>query len=291
MYPAPPLSVTLFPRRKKDARGRNATQTIQRRRGASPLVFSRANVVELFDCSQHEAAAHLGVSTTSLKKICRQLGIVRWPYSKRKKVCPARDSDSNVSLSDTGSSCGSLHESRDEQDDRGALKKGTPARPAIDIATSEPGQNATAHKNSRLLAELLSGDYRRPGAAVECDSSSAAASTSLRAELFGTPVRTAGRISQLSQVPVKPDYWSRSLEGDAYYSDDQDNLDTHDDLSWLVPTKQRCYITKDMVHHFDIEMAFREQRGQHGRFAGPGLDIDYSCDWDVPYAIHWNEHN
>jgi hypothetical protein len=40
----------------------------------------------LFDCPVKEAAAALGCCTTTLKKICRDHGLSRWPYRKRRAM-------------------------------------------------------------------------------------------------------------------------------------------------------------------------------------------------------------
>lgn len=77
-------AVSLFPRRKKSSGSSNEKHTPPRRRGTSPRVFQERDITDLFSYPQQKAAEHLGVSTTSLKKICRKLGIVRWPYTKSK---------------------------------------------------------------------------------------------------------------------------------------------------------------------------------------------------------------
>jgi len=73
------LSVQLYPRHKK---GSVASAGATRQAGM-PLVLTKQVIVTLFPLSQTDAAARLGVSITSLKKVCRKMGIARWPFSRR----------------------------------------------------------------------------------------------------------------------------------------------------------------------------------------------------------------
>ena len=208
-------------------------------------------------------------------------------------------------MSRTASYCGSSDESPAEQDDYcGARKKHTTAQPAIDITTLGAGQKAPVHTSSRMLAELLSDDLTRPGAAAECDSSAVAAKTPLHEDLFGASARAARRIGEVAQVPADSESWSRSLEEEDYGADDKDDDGTNDDLGWLVPfdsvepifiegaganhlklwtLQGRLCIENDLGHQVYMENIFAQQQGP---FAGRGLDSNYSSGPDVPYAIH-----
>jgi len=73
------FSVQLFPRRKK---GSAASAGATRQSGA-PLVLTKQDITGLFSLSQPDAAARLGVSITSLKKVCRKMDIVRWPFRRK----------------------------------------------------------------------------------------------------------------------------------------------------------------------------------------------------------------
>jgi len=53
------------------------------RKSGAPLVLTKQNITTLFKLSQTDAAARLGVSITSLKKVCRKMGIARWPFNRR----------------------------------------------------------------------------------------------------------------------------------------------------------------------------------------------------------------
>eukprot|EP00960_Hanusia_phi_P064073 765685-Hanusia_phi.AAC.1 len=50
------------------------------------LFFTEENLRSLFILRQDDAADYLGISRTSLKKVCRRLGVRRWPYKKKIKV-------------------------------------------------------------------------------------------------------------------------------------------------------------------------------------------------------------
>mmetsp|Transcript_23101 Transcript_23101/g.37011 ORF Transcript_23101/g.37011 Transcript_23101/m.37011 type:complete len:344 (+) Transcript_23101:20-1051(+) len=83
--------VRLFPRRKKGS----AAPTSNARRSGSPLVLTRRDINNLviLNLSQAEAAGRLDVSITCLKKVCRKMGIARWPFSGRRSSFMARDGD------------------------------------------------------------------------------------------------------------------------------------------------------------------------------------------------------
>jgi len=75
--------VQLFPRRKKgSASSSNASVGATRQSGA-PLVLTKQDITGIFPLSQPDAAARLGVSITSLKKVCRKIGIDRWPFRRK----------------------------------------------------------------------------------------------------------------------------------------------------------------------------------------------------------------
>lgn len=47
-----------------------------------PVALSKKRLQELFDLPLKEAASHLGISMTAMKKACRRMGLERWPYRK-----------------------------------------------------------------------------------------------------------------------------------------------------------------------------------------------------------------
>ena len=81
-----PGLIRLFPRRKAQdmqstgpEQGSSSTSARNRR---APMVLSLDSIAPLFDLPQGQAAQRLGVSITSLKVVCRKLGVGRWPYMR-----------------------------------------------------------------------------------------------------------------------------------------------------------------------------------------------------------------
>jgi len=72
--------VLLYPRRKGDARGDARGDAPQR--GRKPVSLELATVEAKFELPQPEAAKELGISLTSLKLVCRKLGLKKWPYRR-----------------------------------------------------------------------------------------------------------------------------------------------------------------------------------------------------------------
>ena len=77
--------VHLFPRRKH-------SEHEVPQKGQAPVLVQRETISALFGRPQGEAAQELGLSVTTLKKLCRKLGVARWPYSRssRKSKTPAK---------------------------------------------------------------------------------------------------------------------------------------------------------------------------------------------------------
>ena len=88
----PSTSVSLFPRRKKcmenspglaRSLSRSKSNPDSHRSGTTvPLTICRQEVTKRFHMKQNEAAMELGISLTALKKVCRKMGVPRWPYTK-----------------------------------------------------------------------------------------------------------------------------------------------------------------------------------------------------------------
>ena len=74
------MQVWLFPRRKN---GQGASTSTEK--GRPPLKVGIESIQPLFGLPQKDAAKALGISLTALKQVCRKLGVVRWPYWRKKK--------------------------------------------------------------------------------------------------------------------------------------------------------------------------------------------------------------
>jgi hypothetical protein len=70
--------VRMFPRRKRDEK---ETDTMPCR-GRPAMTLNLEAVQAKFGLPQQEAARALGISVTSLKQVCRKLGVRRWPYHR-----------------------------------------------------------------------------------------------------------------------------------------------------------------------------------------------------------------
>ena len=72
------MLVRMFPRRKRDGK---ETDTMPCR-GRPAMTLNLEAVQAKFGLPQQEAARALGISVTSLKQVCRKLGVRRWPYHR-----------------------------------------------------------------------------------------------------------------------------------------------------------------------------------------------------------------
>ena len=78
--------VRLFPRRKRGDEG-----VVQPTNGRAPMFLENKDISVLFNTPQAKAAETLGISITTLKQVCRKLGITRWPYARRCSARPIHD--------------------------------------------------------------------------------------------------------------------------------------------------------------------------------------------------------
>ena len=70
--------VRMFPRRKRDGKDTDTMPC----RGRQPMALNLEAVQAKFNLPQQEAASALGISVTSLKQVCRKLGVTKWPYHR-----------------------------------------------------------------------------------------------------------------------------------------------------------------------------------------------------------------
>jgi len=101
---SPNAAVQLYPRRKAGKTG----SPIQK--GRSPMLLSYQGVASLFGRPQPEAAERLGISLTSLKEVCRKLGVPRWPYRRGVLVGDPVSTASGVKVDGCSDSDDEAHE-------------------------------------------------------------------------------------------------------------------------------------------------------------------------------------
>ena len=95
---------TVFPRRKVGRSSRAPGGGNSR----APVVLSEEKLRECFDLPLHVASKKMGICITAIKKVCRKLGIHKWPYrelKERKAAIKGRGGDADVAGSvgaDTG---------------------------------------------------------------------------------------------------------------------------------------------------------------------------------------------
>jgi hypothetical protein len=78
-------SVHLFPRRKAGSKEASPPA-----KGRAPILVSYQAIAPFFGQPQNDAARQLGISLTTLKQVCRKLGLTRWPYMRPCKSASAK---------------------------------------------------------------------------------------------------------------------------------------------------------------------------------------------------------
>ena len=83
---SPKPCVRMYPRRKAadtiDEYDHKMTNWGESKRRRNPKTFTMDDVSPYFNLPQKQASDALGVSVTSIKHICRALGLSRWPYRR-----------------------------------------------------------------------------------------------------------------------------------------------------------------------------------------------------------------
>eukprot|EP00961_Rhodomonas_salina_P125765 1694458-Rhodomonas_salina.2 len=72
----------LYPRRK------GVDPELSEVSGRKPVMLDADGVKQLFHLPLRDAADRVGICVTSLKRVCRRLGIQRWPYTKPPQSSP-----------------------------------------------------------------------------------------------------------------------------------------------------------------------------------------------------------
>jgi len=100
----------ILPRRKSG-------QSEVDRESIEPVILNRALLQSLFHLPLATASKRLGLSATSIKKVCRKIGIIKWPYKSCRKRGSSCDSGSDKSSSTTLSSSSPVTNQTDEESD------------------------------------------------------------------------------------------------------------------------------------------------------------------------------
>jgi hypothetical protein len=74
--------VRVFPRCSKTKQAAHSKPSPTGRQRRAPLAFTLEAIEQYYNVPQADAANELGVSVTTMKQICRRLGIDRWPYQR-----------------------------------------------------------------------------------------------------------------------------------------------------------------------------------------------------------------
>eukprot|EP00960_Hanusia_phi_P013584 397898-Hanusia_phi.AAC.2 len=93
--------------------------TVIPKRFRKPVVINASRIRELFHLTQIKAAKEIGVSLTTLKTVCRRLGIMEWGRAKGKRKSSkgkARAEKTVSALGDSSSSFGELERKQESLD-------------------------------------------------------------------------------------------------------------------------------------------------------------------------------
>ena len=142
------IQVHLFPRRK-------AGDTVFPEKGRLPVKVDRKTIEAMFGMPQPHAARTLGISLTSLKQVCRKLGVTRWPCQRQSNGVSA------VSGSGGSDACSRLSQDvavAGAAAGGGAMRLGAPAQGPEAAAPEAPAppqscqvQRTTGHLSVNVL--------------------------------------------------------------------------------------------------------------------------------------------
>lgn len=126
-------STVIFPRRKAGQNKRPSTQ--------APVVVTFEVLQEVFDMPLWKACKNLGICATAMKKVCRKLGVMEWPY--KKNHMPGKRNKSQIPVQ-TGSPADSASSTECEETEASTQ----PAQSPTEDNASSPSE----HKTIRPLA-------------------------------------------------------------------------------------------------------------------------------------------
>jgi hypothetical protein len=133
----------ILPRRK-------AGQTAVDRDTVEPVILNRALLQSLFHLPLATASSRLGLSATSIKKVCRKIGIIKWPYKSCRKRSPTGDKTS--SSSSTSSHSEEEEEEEEEEEGQEEIEEIENESEEEVEPTKRAGMTATAVKHSDSAA-------------------------------------------------------------------------------------------------------------------------------------------
>jgi len=157
------ITQVILPRRKA---GQPETE-----RESEPVVLNRDVLESLFHLPLAAASGKLGLSATSIKKVCRRMGIIKWPYkscrsgSKRGSgaTSPTSSENSAAATPPHHESASSLEDEDEdetvEEGEEGASAAPEPEEEApVEAAAATVPQHAASHRQEAPLGAAWGGD-------------------------------------------------------------------------------------------------------------------------------------
>jgi hypothetical protein len=233
--------VQLFPRRK-------AGDTVHPEKGRQPLKVDLDTVYSMFGMPQAEAARLLGLSLTTLKQVCRKLGVSRWPYTRKckrsKRPCHSLLPGAEVTCPPIETST-SIPPSLKVADDTCRVDKVTES---IIVMTEEDSSDFDSNADTACHVEISDDDWEH------------------------TISRTASSDHQDAQTPEKH---LHKLISNASARDAASRTDDHD-LGWLVGEHERLDTT--VGDEWMMAMAWREPLARGGVWSRIGWTCNMKSD-------------
>lgn len=268
--------VMLHPRRKADdskhpvVQGRHIQK--DKNKTKRPLEFSKSTISLFFDLPQGPAAEAMGISVTSLKHICRRLGLTRWPFKKNSPKCPTQGGSHKQQLGRIA-----------------ALPRGV-----------SPLATVPASASHRLPTVPVSASHRLPYAFIAASTppkhtnaeDPLSVSTSLAALLEGSSISNIGLTTSYSLRPSASSPPDPHLARNPHPARDQDSQVAHarvDLRCHTVTAKDTlvdpvCHTPTPKVHKDKEDLAWLVMTPLQDGFASSALDLErvlngYKSPW------------